>query len=364
MMWSRGSIGQFQSFAGAARRRQRLELEQLEDRCVLSGAGVLLPSQTAIPLGSMALQALRYQLALPAGMPLFAAAGQSPQMDYLYSSGHSATFDLTYQTNVPVTSGGLDATMMTDGKALQIELWAKPVSPADSKPSRGGGGQGTGSWSFPGVQDLATLSGRFHLYGGIKEGGFPTAITAGPDGDLWFLMELDNQVMRFSPETGLFTVFTIPSYSPQGITAGPDGNLWFTESLANKIGRLTPDGTLTEFALNTESSPDGITAGKDGNLWFTEMPGKIGRLTPADGTITDFALPAGIAAGKITAGPDGNLWFTIGTSYPRATRLAVFRQREISKNSATPPSAAPLESRPGLTATSGLRRPTRPPSRI
>ena len=37
------------------------------------------------------------------------------------------------------------------------------------------------------------------------------------------------------------TEFPIPTISsfPTGITAGPDGNLWFTESSGDKIGRIT-----------------------------------------------------------------------------------------------------------------------------
>ena len=36
--------------------------------------------------------------------------------------------------------------------------------------------------------------------------------------------------------------------SPAAITAGPDGNLWFTEFDGNRIGRMTPAGAFTEFA--------------------------------------------------------------------------------------------------------------------
>jgi streptogramin lyase len=79
------------------------------------------------------------------------------------------------------------------------------------------------------------------------------------------------------------TEFPIPTSqsSPKAITAGPDGNLWFTEQAGNKIGRITPSGTITEFPIPTsQSTPIAITAGPDGNLWFTEEGGnKIGRIT-------------------------------------------------------------------------------------
>jgi virginiamycin B lyase len=79
-----------------------------------------------------------------------------------------------------------------------------------------------------------------------------------------------------------FPVPTAASY-PSGITSGPDGNLWFTETDGNKIGRVTPSGVFTEFPIPTaNSSPYAITSGPDRKPWFTEYWGnKIGRLTPS-----------------------------------------------------------------------------------
>ncbi len=100
-----------------------------------------------------------------------------------------------------------------------------------------------------------------------------------------------------SPTTGAITVFPVPTSSglPTEITAGPDGNLWFIEfeSDALKIGRITPKGMITEFPLPpTLVGLNKITTGPDGNLWFTagvdgfssdpsdeRYHGKIGRIT-------------------------------------------------------------------------------------
>jgi hypothetical protein len=98
------------------------------------------------------------------------------------------------------------------------------------------------------------------------------------------------------------------------ITAGPDGNLWFVEQFTNKIGRMTPQGVLTEFSLPTSGSfPSGITSAPDGNIWFTERFGnKIGRISTS-GTITEFVIPTANSNPQgITVGPNGNLWFTEG----------------------------------------------------
>ncbi len=98
----------------------------------------------------------------------------------------------------------------------------------------------------------------------------------------------------------------------EGITAGPDGNLWFVENNGNKIGKITPAGTITEYDLPSARWPVSITAGPDGNLWFTEQAGNIGKITTS-GTITEYAIPTGGSSPYgIAAGPDGNLWFAEG----------------------------------------------------
>jgi streptogramin lyase len=143
-------------------------------------------------------------------------------------------------------------------------------------------------------------------------GSQPRAITAGPDGNLWFTETASNKVGRITP-AGAVTEFSLPTSGsePDGITAGPDGNLWFTEGWGNNVGRITPTGVVTEFPISTGIiGLDGITAGPDGNLWFTEYYGnKVGRITPT-GAVTEFSLPtSGSEPDGITAGPDGNLWF-------------------------------------------------------
>ena len=142
----------------------------------------------------------------------------------------------------------------------------------------------------------------------------PFAITAGPDGALWFTEYQGNKIGRITT-TGQVTEYAIPTSNsvPIGIAKGPDGDLWFTEFIADKIGRVIPDGTgtITEFPLGYGSRPRDITAGPDGALWFTESGSngnKMGRIT-TDGTITEFPVPTGNPY-NITVGPDGALWFT------------------------------------------------------
>src|SRR5688572_16406535 len=83
---------------------------------------------------------------------------------------------------------------------------------------------------------------------------------------------------------------------PSEITTGPEGNLWFTEQGANRIGRLTVGGVYTAFTVPTpDSNPFAITSGPDGALWFTEIGAKkIGRLTTT-GAFTEFPIPQDFA---------------------------------------------------------------------
>ena len=149
----------------------------------------------------------------------------------------------------------------------------------------------------------------------------PHGITTGPDGNVWFTESSSSKgsIAKITPGGALTEYEAGLTYgAPQDISAGPDGNLWFTENgSGGAIGRITPSGVITEFTtgLTPNSSPWGITAGADGNLWFTEKfnAGRIGRITTS-GVITEFGnLPAGLPQ-EIAAGPDGNLWFTAAAS--------------------------------------------------
>ena len=111
----------------------------------------------------------------------------------------------------------------------------------------------------------------------------------------------------------MITEYPVPTAfgDPLAITAGPDGALWFTEVDRNQIGRITTAGAITEYPVPTaNSAPEGITAGPDGALWFIEFTGKIGRITTA-GVIVEYPAPTTFSFPQwITAGPDGALWFT------------------------------------------------------
>jgi len=160
--------------------------------------------------------------------------------------------------------------------------------------------------------------------------GTPIDIAVGGDGNLWFILYDSDSIGRITT-SGVVTMFPKPVTSassrdaagvaqygtpPTAITDGPDGNLWFTER-NGQIGRMTTAGVVTMFdgpsgdcGLVPDESchvPLDITTGPDGNLWFTESHGFIGRMT-TDGVITEFAT-GDEGAFRIAAGVDDDLWF-------------------------------------------------------
>jgi uncharacterized repeat protein (TIGR01451 family) len=170
------------------------------------------------------------------------------------------------------------------------------------------------------------LESRFLLSATINEfpvpttASEPTGITAGPDGNLWFVESASSQIAEINPTTHAITEFPVPELGGRlaGITTGHDGNLWFTDRLDGLIGQFKiTSHAIAEFPIpTTGGQPSAIVAGPDGNLWFTELAGnKIGEINPTTDAINEFSIPTGGSAPlSITAGPDGNLWFTESTS--------------------------------------------------
>ncbi len=173
----------------------------------------------------------------------------------------------------------------------------------------------------------ANKIGRITTNGAITEFPIPTprgnpiGITKCPDGALWFTesgtftgneLSGGNKIGRITPQ-GTITEFPIPTSQsgPIAITAGPDGNLWFTEEVGNKIGRITISGIITEFPLPTQGDPHEIIAGADGAFWFTEgKANQIGRITTT-GVVTEFPVPTSQGyPWAITSGPHNTIWFT------------------------------------------------------
>lgn len=149
-----------------------------------------------------------------------------------------------------------------------------------------------------------------------------TAVTVGPDKDMWFYGEvfrgplLVSSFARYTTSgkyLGTIGLSTSISVNQNAVT-GPDGAIWVTDQFFPNnqntfaIGRITSTGAVTNYPLPNpridNAEPEDITVGGDGALWFTISidnfkSSAVGRITTS-GQLTEYPLPAGFEAFQIT----------------------------------------------------------------
>jgi streptogramin lyase len=165
------------------------------------------------------------------------------------------------------------------------------------------------------VQILPTSEyGRQSQTGGA-EWGWPNSelsgIVAGPDGSMWMTNAYyPGSIARTTTEGAVIESFSIPTVAsdPGSIVAGPDGNLWFLETAVNQIARMSTAGDFTEFPLNVDAGgPTDLAVGPDGNLWVSESNDFLARVTTA-GSVTAYHVAS--SPDSVAAGWDGTIWYT------------------------------------------------------
>jgi len=216
-----------------------------------------------------------------------------------------------FAAGASVTFGGLPATSVTVVNANS--LTAKPPAHAV--------GAVTVSVTNPNAKVGSLASGYKYL---MASGTFSinyipitvpdvavTNVTAGPDGNLWFLTNGGESPgpdgLGKMTTSGTFTAY--PLTDPgllRDIAPGPDGNVWYVRKNPDKIGRVTPSGVTTEFAVGSGKALEGISPGPDGAVWVAEsFVNLVGRITTT-GTFNEFVVNN--EATGITLGPDVNHW--------------------------------------------------------
>jgi virginiamycin B lyase len=143
---------------------------------------------------------------------------------------------------------------------------------------------------------------------GFTAGRFPSDITVGPDGNLWFLIQGGVARMTLA---GAVTEFDTPTADPflEDITSGC-GSLWVTQgeedSSSSAILRVTTGGVFTSFTtgLPAGSSPDGITFGPDDDVWFTmrAAPGRVAHIGAGCGGVAPTTSTTEATTTTTTAG--------------------------------------------------------------
>jgi streptogramin lyase len=146
--------------------------------------------------------------------------------------------------------------------------------------------------------------------GGIA--GNPTHLILGPKGDLYANEEPSKQILRFNPDTHEAREFPV-GVQPHDLTAGPDGRVWFVAAVEDDLGALDPEtGEVEHFdVIPKKSEPHMLRWLDDGLLYITlAEAGKLGVFDPETERLRqdDFGLPAGNYIHNITVMPDGDFW--------------------------------------------------------
>jgi streptogramin lyase len=275
------------------------------------------PDGTAIPSTASFADAVRLSSSDP-HVTIVPANWTSPSvpitLTYDGSTSVASTVTITFANSAATT---LAAIPLPLSGSFTFSEYPIPTSSSESEGITSGP---DGALWF--VEQVGNNVGRITTGGTITEYAIPTvnaapeSMATGSDGNLWFteLNSSSNQIGRINPTTHVFAAFSagISAFSePYQITSNPDGNLYFTEYDGNKIARITTAGVVTEFTIPTPASfPSYIVSGPDGALWFTQ-PGtnQIGRMTTS-GVFSETTIPtASSNPSGIGVGPDGALWF-------------------------------------------------------
>jgi streptogramin lyase len=124
-----------------------------------------------------------------------------------------------------------------------------------------------------------------------KETGavYPHTIRTDKKGIIWFSITGSEQVGRLDPETGKFTILTVPTHQPMGISGTTqvygidvnpvDGSIWYGRLFGDLIGRIDSDSfEITEYP-SPVSGPRRMHFDKRGVLWVTGYStGQLARI--------------------------------------------------------------------------------------
>jgi gluconolactonase len=158
-------------------------------------------------------------------------------------------------------------------------------------------------------------------------------------GDGRFLLFSDipnNQILRWTEETGEVSVFRTPSNCANGHTRDRQGRLVSCEHDTRRVTLTEPDGTIKvlvdKFQGKSLNAPNDVVVHSNGSIWFTdpgygilsdyeghianfEIPANVYRLDPSNGNITvvegDMSRPNGLCFS-----PDEKLLYIVDTGQP------------------------------------------------
>lgn len=145
----------------------------------------------------------------------------------------------------------------------------------------------------------------------------PNLATVGGDGGVWFFEQARSQFARIST-SGALQEFPA-TFKVSAMTKGPDGNIWFlTTQSPPQIGKITPTGTITTYVVPNDGLEPRTLTSAAGKLWLYAMsvfPNGALASIATDGTgYTETAI-TGLTRGSVGAamylGKDGNFYLGI-----------------------------------------------------
>jgi virginiamycin B lyase len=164
----------------------------------------------------------------------------------------------------------------------------------------------------------------------VAGGPIPYEIRAAPDGRIWLSELGGNRLVSFTPASGKFQTFTLPTphSGPRRFDVDSKGIVWIPGYSANLLVRLDPaSGKFTETRLPIpDANPYVVrTDPRDGKLWIgTAAADALLRYDPATRQFDVYDLPTrGALVRHLAVDPkSGAVWLAYGASPGIPARIA------------------------------------------
>jgi virginiamycin B lyase len=170
-------------------------------------------------------------------------------------------------------------------------------------------------------------------------GPIPYEIRAAPDGRIWLGELQGNRLVAFTPKTGKFRTFTMPTphSGPRRFDVDAEGILWIPAYSANLLVRLDPaTGRFTEIPLPLKDALPYVARvdPRDGAVWLgTAAADVLLRYDPGSRRFDTFPLPSrGALVRHLAVDPrSGSIWLAYGASPGIPARVARVRLSSRTK---------------------------------
>ena len=166
-------------------------------------------------------------------------------------------------------------------------------------------------------------------------GPIPYELRVAPDGRVWGSELAGNRIFAFTPATGRFEVFPLPTphSGPRRFDVDSKGIVWIPAYAANLLVRFDPASrTFSEIPLPVRDAVPYIVRadGQSGALWIgTGAADALFRYDPAAGRFETYPLPSKGALIRHMAidSRNGTVWVAYGASPGIPARIARVQRR-------------------------------------